>query len=119
MNKAAYLELADALDSGEYIQTTGQLGKNGRYCVAGVATEVFKDRLGIKKRDTHMGVEYADADSDLYDWAGAPSTVKEHLDPEGWFVGATLAKCMSLNDFENEPFSYIADFIRDEVEKEA
>lgn len=117
MNKEAYLELADALDSGDYTQTIGQLQKNGSYCVAGVACAVFKDRLGLKHRvDCNGEGAYASPDSEYYDGLIAPYAVKTFLDPVP-LAHTTFAECMSLNDFEKQPFPVIADYIRSRVEK--
>lgn len=53
LNKAAIREWVEALESGEYQQTTGTLAEYRPddtlgYCCLGVACDTFKDRLGLE-----------------------------------------------------------------------
>jgi len=88
----------DALRSGKYEQTTGQLLKDGRYCCLGVACEVAM----------YHGV--------IFEYDG------ENGDLTGNFVGDwleittdkgpyTQEKLIDLNDKEKKSFSEIADYI--------
>lgn len=63
LNKAAILEWVEALESGEYQQTTGTLAKYVQglpspisYCCLGVACDVFKNRLGLKVGEEAEGM---------------------------------------------------------------
>lgn len=116
INKEGYLELADALDSGQYQQGFGQLERNGKMCVAGVACHLFQSRLNLRRQKTRGGyIAYGDPGSTYTDDLGATMGVKWYLDGPD-LIGTILARAMVFNDFNKMPFPEIAKFIRDSVE---
>lgn len=117
MNKEAYLRLADALESGKYKQTFDRLAnENGCFCAVGVACEIFKEELGLIKREVDGEILYGDESNPYGSEFGAPYTLKRHFDNEP-SPNTLLNEIMGWNDFENLGFKTIAQGIRTVVEE--
>lgn len=118
MNKEAYLKLADALESGNYTQTYDRLAEDDCFCAVGVACEIFKDELGLIKREVDGEIFYGDEFNPDGSGFCAPLTLKSHFD-DIWEAGGPtlLNEVMGWNDFENYTFNTIARKIRQHVEE--
>lgn len=116
MNKEAYLRLADALESGEYKQTFDRLSDGHNFCAVGVSCEIFKDELGLIKREVDGEILYGDESNPYGSEFCAPYTLKRHFD-EYPSPHNLLNEVMGWNDFENLGFKTIAEKIRERVQE--
>ena len=100
MNKQYKKLWLEALRSGKYKQTTGQLGYNGGFCCLGVLCEV-----------TEMPYEHQDTclPKNIMSAAGLQSD-----DPQLNYDGKVIS-LSHLNDDENLTFAQIADLIEEQL----
>lgn len=106
---------ADALESGKYKQTIGQLGRSGGFCCLGVLTCMALD-AGFTHEDAFHGGGWGEATppSAVTDWAGLAdeSGSFDARDDDGYEHTTSLA---DKND-TGYTFTAIAAFIREEPE---
>ena len=105
--KERTLRWAEALEFGEYKQTTGRLRQGNRYCCLGVACDLsYLNKWTI---DNFYGGKLGSLPINVMEFYGLPSPFG-FIDPE---TSCTLDR---LNDFNQYTFPQIAQVIRKWVE---
>ena len=115
LNKERILKWAEALESGQYVQSRGclRVGQASQeYCCLGVACEVFRKETG--EGEWRPGGFYVDADSHSLTYL--PSSVVKWFgleSPDPYIKGE---RATYWNDVLHKPFSEIARYVRGLVE---
>lgn len=129
MNKDIAREWVDALRSGDYEQTTGQLAERSEdgvysYCCLGVLCEIAVDK-GVIPPISGGGYGEENTSSDLpykvRDWAGLDATdpfFDVHIPATHYRIALDHASAASLNDTHSFTFDQIADVIEQNFLKE-
>lgn len=118
MNKEIKELWVQALRSGEYVQGTGFLNKDGRFCCLGVLCEVLdKSKLmDIYKEAPNNSsfVSYrfiVNGESSLWTSSSLPNNARNKARLSMYAVG----ELVRMNDFEDADFDQIADYIENNL----
>lgn len=121
MNKEVKAKWIEALCSGKYKQTEGQLRDNGGFCCLGVLCDISGldewKTLGGNKLDIYMG-ESGELPSAVTEWAGfrddgdGDDVLDDGYDP---YISALDVSLAGLND-EGRDFESIAKIIEEYIE---
>lgn len=105
LNENAKLWL-EALESGKFLQRTGGLYKEGKYCCLGVGKKLAED-AGVKVSESKLNWFISD---DVVNWLGL-------VDNAGRALSQDLPSCVALNDSMGKTFPEIAAHLREHQDK--